>query len=143
MVTVAYSAEDLPSISGEVVVSSKPIIGEVIELMKYTREILMDLDDGEKYGEVSWPNSITIGSAIESINGVLGEDPIFTVDDVKSYEKDVVDYFTTYIEEDLNAKGKDIYKNLQSIQDGLFLKIYAMYDSNYKVGQEKQAPKSN
>jgi hypothetical protein len=139
LMTEAYSADLSSPIKKEVVVADESIISEVIALMKYTRDILKDLDIGEKYGEISWPNSLTIDSAIETIDRVLSEDPIFTLDDVKDYEKDVVDYFSTYIEDDLNINGMEIYKKLQSMQTKLFSKIYKMYDSHFQLDRSAHA----
>lgn len=113
----------------DVLVTDKHIIEEVVELVKYTRAILKDLNDGEKYGEISWPNSLTIENAIDSIDGVLKEDPVFTLEDVKDYEKDVVEYFSTYIEDDLNERGVGVYKMLKNRQDDLFSRIYKIYST--------------
>ena len=90
---------------------------EVIsQLVADTYTFLKVLNDNNDYGEISWPNSLTIPDAIEKIDILLLEQPEYTRDDVLIYSDEMESYFKDYISSDLNDRGMIVYTSIISRQ---------------------------
>ena len=122
-------------ITQETEIKDSETIERLVSLVEETKSLLVSLNADDVYGSISWPNSLTIDHAIEKLDAALnkysdvefsksGEIVKITVGVIREYEVEVVEYFSTYISDDLNKAGRETFKRLKQIQDTLFKNIY-------------------
>jgi hypothetical protein len=107
-------------IESEINVTNPVILAMVKAVIQDTILMLEELDNGEKFGSISWANSFTISSAMDKLKAFLAKPTNgLTQGKIVKYNETMIEYFETYILADLNTSGLDMYKDLTTRQKNI------------------------
>jgi hypothetical protein len=113
------------------VIKDDSIKNEIRLTIGKTIELLKSLDSCDKYGDIGWGSSLTIGSAVGKLKKSLNDIKNVNLEKVKEYSRKVTNYFNEYIVSDLNTVGMGEYKLIIARQDEIMVRaVYAVEGKN-------------
>lgn len=116
--------------SSEGISEEEWIKSEITVTIQKTISLLRSLDTCDKYGEIGWGNSLTIGVAVGKLNKTLNNIKNINAEKIKEYSDKVKSYFNRYIVADLNSEGVGQYKVIVDKQNEIMIR--AVYASESK-----------
>lgn len=115
----------------ETIIKDNVIKADIQATIVKTIGLLKSLDVSEKYGSISWGNSLTIGSAIGKLTDSLEEIKEINVSKIEEYTSKMKEYFKDYIVEDLNGSGLKEYGVIMKSQEDI--RVRAKLSAEYNI----------